>query len=147
MRCIRDEQGFVWIGTKSGFGKFDGHELNRYKHRQTTRLASPQPDLSDCRRQATQHLGTDWKRCAVYQQQATTTFHGRTEEYHHVIPSALSRTGISLAARTGLHKYSYNDSFRLLQYFNVNSFKINALSMWDSKTLLCLPVVGQAYTS
>ena len=33
VRCIlRDEQGFVWIGTKSGLGKFDGHELKRYKH-------------------------------------------------------------------------------------------------------------------
>lgn len=60
VRCIlRDEQGFVWIGTKSGLGKFDGHELKRYKHQARPELASPQPDLSDCRRQATQHLGTD----------------------------------------------------------------------------------------
>ena len=60
VRCIlRDEQGFVWIGTKSGLGKFDGHELKRYKPGKRPELASPQPDLSDCRRQATQHLGTD----------------------------------------------------------------------------------------
>lgn len=33
VRCIlRDEQGFIWIGTKAGLGKFDGHQLKRYKH-------------------------------------------------------------------------------------------------------------------
>lgn len=38
VRCIlRDEQGFVWIGTKSGLGKFDGHELKDTNTRQTTR--------------------------------------------------------------------------------------------------------------
>ena len=27
VRCIlTDEQGFVWIGTRSGLGRFDGHE-------------------------------------------------------------------------------------------------------------------------
>lgn len=61
VRCIlRDEQGFVWIGTKSGLGKFDGHELKKIQTPgKRPELASPQPDLSDCRRQATQHLGTD----------------------------------------------------------------------------------------
>ena len=30
VRCIlTDEQGFVWIGTRSGLGRFDGHELKK----------------------------------------------------------------------------------------------------------------------
>lgn len=33
VRCIlTDEQGFVWIGTRSGLGRFDGHELKKYIH-------------------------------------------------------------------------------------------------------------------
>lgn len=33
VRCIlTDEQGFVWIGTRSGLGRFDGHELKKYTH-------------------------------------------------------------------------------------------------------------------
>lgn len=33
VHCIlRDEQGSVWIGSKSELGKFDGPELKRYKH-------------------------------------------------------------------------------------------------------------------
>ena len=29
---LTDEQGFVWIGTRSGLGRFDGHELKKYIH-------------------------------------------------------------------------------------------------------------------
>ena len=33
VRCIlTDEQGFVWIGTRSGLGRYDGHELKKYIH-------------------------------------------------------------------------------------------------------------------
>ena len=33
VRCIlTDEQGFVWIGTRSGLGRYDGHELKKYVH-------------------------------------------------------------------------------------------------------------------
>ena len=33
VRCIlTDKQGFVWIGTRSGLGRYDGHELKKYIH-------------------------------------------------------------------------------------------------------------------
>ena len=33
VRCIyAEKKGFVWIGTKAGLGRFDGHELKRYIH-------------------------------------------------------------------------------------------------------------------
>ena len=39
VRCIlTDEQGFVWIGTRSGLGRFDGHELKKYIIMQTIRI-------------------------------------------------------------------------------------------------------------
>ena len=33
VRCIlTDEQGFVWIGTRAGLARYDGHELKKYIH-------------------------------------------------------------------------------------------------------------------
>lgn len=33
VRCIyAEKKGFVWIGTRSGLGRFDGHELKRYTY-------------------------------------------------------------------------------------------------------------------
>ena len=33
VRCIlTDKQGFVWIGTKAGISRYDGHELKKYVH-------------------------------------------------------------------------------------------------------------------
>ena len=76
VRCIlRDEQGFVWIGTKSGLGKFDGHELKRYKHQAN----DPNSLLHN--------LGTDRKRhCPLpTAEQRLHVPHGRRrEEYHRL---------------------------------------------------------------
>lgn len=39
VRCIlTDEQGFIWIGTRSGLGRFDGHELKNIFTMQTIRI-------------------------------------------------------------------------------------------------------------
>ena len=57
VRCIlTDEQGFVWIGTRSGLGRFDGHELKKYIH---PAFAASRPRPSDCRRRTIQYLDLD----------------------------------------------------------------------------------------
>lgn len=39
VRCIlTDEQGFVWIGTRSGLGRYDGHELKNTFIRRIIRI-------------------------------------------------------------------------------------------------------------
>lgn len=89
VRCIlRDEQGFVWIGTKSGLGKFDGHELKRYKHQAN----DPNSLLHNLIYQIAEDKQHNiWvlteKGIARYQQQSNDfTFpHGRgREEYHRL---------------------------------------------------------------
>ena len=142
VRCIlRDEQGFVWIGTKSGLGKFDGHELKRYKHQAN----DPNSLLHNLIYQIAEDKQHNiWvlteKGIARYQQQSNDFTFPTDEDGKNITAYSfcLVSDGILFGGKDRIYKYSYNDSsLRLLQYFNANSFKINALSMWDSKTLLC----------
>ena len=142
MRCIlRDEQGFVWIGTKSGLGKFDGHELKRYKHQAN----DPNSLLHNLIYQIAEDKQHNiWvlteKGIARYQQQSNDFTFPTDEDGKNITAYSfcLVPDGILFGGKDRIYKYSYDDSsLRLLQYFNANSFKINALSMWDSKTLLC----------
>ena len=142
VRCIlRDEQGFVWIGTKSGLGKFDGHELKRYKHQAN----DPNSLLHNLVYQIAEDKQHNiWvlteKGIARYQQQSNDFTFPTDEDGKNITAYSfcLVPDGILFGGKDRIYKYSYDDSsLRLLQYFNANSFKINALSMWDSKTLLC----------
>ena len=142
VRCIlRDEQGFVWIGTKSGLGKFDGHELKRYKHQAN----DPNSLLHNLIYQIAEDKQHNiWvlteKGIARYQQQSNDFTFPTDEDGKNITAYSfcLVPDGILFGGKDRIYKYSYDDSsLRLLQYFNANSFKINALSMWDSKTLLC----------
>ena len=116
VRCIlRDEQGFVWIGTKSGLGKFDGHELKRYKH-QANDPTSRSPRT-------------------------------RTGRISPPIPSALSRTESSLAARTGFTNIVI--TILLSGFCNISTPTLlkSTLSVCGIQRRCFVAVVGQAYTS
>lgn len=143
VRCIlRDEQGFVWIGTKSGLGKFDGHELKRYKHQAN----DPNSLLHNLIYQIAEDKQHNiWvlteKGIARYQQQSNDFTFPTDEDGKNITAYSfcLVPDGILFGGKDRIYKYSYDDSsLRLLQYFNANSFKINAISMWDSKTLFLL---------
>ena len=40
VRClvVSHEKGYVWIGTRSGIGRFDGYELRKYLHDNITHI-------------------------------------------------------------------------------------------------------------
>lgn len=142
VRCIlRDEQGFIWIGTKSGLGKFDGHELKRYKHQAN----DPNSLLHNLIYQIAEDKQHNiWvlteKGIARYQRQSNDFTFPTDEEGKNITAYSFCPVpdGILFGGKDRIYKYSYKgSSLKLLQYFNANSSKLNALSVWDSKTLLC----------
>lgn len=142
VRCIlRDEQGFVWIGTRSGLGKFDGHELKRYKHQEN----NPNSLLHNLIYQITedkQHniwVLTD-KGITRYQRESNDFTFPTDENGNNIIAYSFCPIpeGILFGGKDNIYMYSYRDSsLKLLQHFNADSFKITALNLWDSKTALC----------
>lgn len=142
VRCIlRDEQGFIWVGTRSGLGKFDGHELKRYTHKADDPNSLPHNLIYQIAEDKQHNI---WvlteKGIARYQRQSNNFTFPTDENGNYITAYSFCSVpeGILFGGKDRIYMYRYKDaSFKLLQHFNANSFKITALCPWDSQTLLC----------
>lgn len=144
VRCIlTDEQGFVWIGTRSGLGRYDGHELKKYIHQANNPNSSLPHNLIYQITEDKQNniwVLTD-KGVACYQRQSDDFFIP-TDEKGDIIwanSTCLIKDGVLFGSQNKVYFYSYQDSsLRLLQTFNQEpKFNITLMSLWNSHTLLC----------
>ena len=144
VRCIlTDEQGFVWIGTRSGLGRYDGHELKKYIHQANNPNSSLPHNLIN---QITEDKQNNiWvltnKGIACYQRKSDDFFIPTDEKGNNVIvySTCLTKDGVLFGSQNKVYFYSYQDSsLRLLQTFNREpNFNITLLSLWNDHTLLC----------
>ena len=143
VKCIlTDEHGFVWIGTRSGLGRYDGHELKKYIHTTDDPQSLPH-NLIHHIAEDKQHniwILTD-KGIARYQRQSDNFFLPKDENGENIVAYSTCQTpeGILFGAQNKIYLYDYkNASFRLLQKFeHTPNFNITALKFWDKQTLLC----------
>ena len=144
VRCIlTDEQGFVWIGTRSGLGRYDGHELKKYIHQANNPNSSLPHNLINQITEDKQNniwVLTD-KGIACYQRKSDDFFIPTDEKGNNVIAysTCLTKDGVLFGSQNKVYFYSYQDSsLRLLQTFNREpNFNITLLSLWNDHTLLC----------
>ena len=144
VRCIlTDEQGFVWIGTRSGLGRYDGHELKKYIHQANNPNSSLPHNLINQITEDKQNniwVLTD-KGIACYQRKSDDFFIPTDEKGNNVIvySTCLTKDGVLFGSQNKVYFYSYQDSsLRLLQTFNREpNFNITLLSLWNDHTLLC----------
>lgn len=139
---LTDEQGFVWIGTQSGLGRFDGYELKSYVHK-TDDPSSLPDNLIHKIIEDEQHniwVLTD-KGIACYQRQSDNFVIPTDKNGKRVIAYSFcySSDGILFGSNNKVYHYRYKDSsLRLMQQFSTKfGYSIMALDFWDSKTLLC----------
>ena len=144
VRCIlTDEQGFVWIGTRSGLGRYDGHELKKYIHQANNPDSSlPHNIINQITEDKQNNIWvlTD-KGLACYQRQSDIFFIPTDEKGNNiwVNSTCLIKDGVLFGSQNKFYFYSYQDSsLRLLQSLNQESnFNITQLSLWNDHTLLC----------
>lgn len=143
VRCIlTDEQGFVWIGTRSGLGRYDGHELKKYVHQADNPHSIPHNLIYQMIEDEQNNIWilTD-KGVARYQRQSDDFFIPVNETGNNIIVYSvcLTKGGVLFGSKNKIFFYNYQDaSFRLLQSFDlVSNYNVTLLSLWDEHTLLC----------
>lgn len=143
VRCIlTDEQGFVWIGTRSGLGRYDGHKLKKYIHQKNDPYSLPN-NLIHQIIEDTQHniwILTD-KGVVKYQRKSDSFLPIKDEKERNIIAFSSYKTpdGILFGGNNQIFFYNYKDnSFRLMHTIDVEpNFSITLLSLLDKQTLLC----------
>lgn len=144
VRCIlTDEQGFVWIGTRSGLGRYDGYELRKYVHQADNPYSSlPHNKINQITEDKQNNIWVLTDRgLACYRRQKDNFFIPKDEKGDNIRGNAvcLIKDGVLFSSQDRFYFYSYQDSsFRLLQHLSQGSdFNITQLSLWDDHTLLC----------
>lgn len=143
VRCIlTDEQGFVWIGTRSGLGRYDGHELKKYIHQADHPHSLPHNLINQITEDKQNNIWilTD-KGVACYQRQSDDFFIPTDEKGNNILAysTCLMKDGVLFGSQNKVYFYNYQDSsLRLLQTFNQEpNFNTTLLSLWNEHTLLC----------
>ena len=143
VRCIlTDKQGFVWIGTRSGLGRYDGHELKKYVHQSNNPHSIPHNLIYQLIEDVQNNIWilTD-KGVARYQRQSDDFLIPTDETGNNIIAYSVCLTddGVLFGSKNKIFFYNYQDAtFRLLQTFDLEpNYNVTLLSLWDKRTLLC----------
>ena len=133
VRCmeVSQEKGYVWIGTRSGIGRFDGYEQRRYLRGNVTHILEDE-----------EH--TIWviteKGVFRYNEIEDNFILVRDKDNNPVIASSLClwEDGVIFEGRGRLYKYNYED--HIINLFHTlkpnGKYHISNLYQWDSHTLL-----------
>lgn len=134
VRClaVSHEKGYVWIGTRSGIGRFDGYELRKYLDDNVTHIVEDK-----------EH--TIWaitsKGLFYYNYQEDEFLKARDSDNNPVVASSicLEADGILFGGNGRLYKYKYaNHQIQFFCSLIANAkFNITNLQKWDEQTLLC----------
>lgn len=133
VRCLEvsPEKGYVWIGTRSGIGRFDGYEQKRYLRGNVTHLLEDDGHTL---------WGITEKGVFRYDASTDEFILARDKDGNPVIAGSICRwkDGVIFGGRGRLYKYSYEDRvIRLYHTLRPNSrYNISNLCQWDENTLL-----------
>lgn len=137
-----DTKGFVWIGTQTGLGKFDGHKLKSYIHKSDDPNSLPGNLIHKIVEDNQHNIWVLTEKGLARYQHKSDNFIIPTDEYKKkIIAFSFCRSvnGILFGSYNKIYQYSYKDSsLQLIQKFSTTpSFSITILDFWDSQTLLC----------
>ena len=111
VRCIlTDKQGFVWIGTKAGVSRYDGHELKKYVHSPNNPHSIPNNLIHQI---AEDEMSNIWiltdKGIARYQRQSDDFFLPTDEKGNPIIAysTCMTKDGVLFGSQDKVYFYSF----------------------------------------
>lgn len=139
---LTDEQGFVWIGTRSGLGRYDGHELKKYFHKRNDPHSLPHNQISHIIEDKQNNLWVLTDRgVARYQRQSDDFVLLTVDNGKNFLPNSVCHApnGILFGATNRIYYYDYQTGIcRLIQTIDlIPNFDITLMSLLDDRTLLC----------
>lgn len=143
VRCIRnDASGFVWIGTKSGLVRFDGHELKHYIHMPDNPNSLPNNLVIQIMEDKQLNLWILTGNGVARYNRKNDNFEIITDKQGQPIIAYSvynSPNGVLFGGENKIYRYnSQTSSIDLLHSIKFKTnFIISAMNFWDSKTLLC----------
>lgn len=138
-----EENGFVWISSKQGLGKFNGYELKSYFHDNTNPYSLPGNEIYQIEEDSLHTLWILTNNGTVHYQPDTDRFIPVLDENGKALKAtALCKLPgkILLTGQDKLYQYTYNEKQvkTLLQIKTPSPFLICEMMPWDTHTLLCI---------
>lgn len=143
VHCIHAEKkGFVWIGTKNGLRRFDGHELKQYVHQSDNATSLPSDYIHKIEEDSLHNIWVFTDRGLAQYCRKEDNFHiPHNSEGKHIkaFSSCEVKGGMLFGTCNRIYRYDYaTNSFSLLQKFDPGvNFVVHSLNVWDENTLLC----------
>ena len=133
VRClaVSPEKGYVWIGTRSGIGRFDGYDLKRYLRGNVTHILEDEEHSI---------WAITEKGVFRYEDVEDEFVLVRDKDNNPVVANSICRwnDGVIFGGRGRLYKYKYEDhAIHLYSMLRPNSkYNMSNLYQWDKNTLL-----------
>ena len=143
VKCILTEKkGFVWIGSNSGLGRFDGYELKQYIHHTNDSTSLPHNSIYQIIEDKQHNIWVLTKAGVAHYQSISDDFRLLKTANGRIVyaqAACLIPEGIAFGCQNKIIIYDYkSQSLNTLQEFAVeNPFIITSIIPWDKETLLC----------
>jgi ligand-binding sensor domain-containing protein len=132
-----EENGFVWISSKQGLGKFNGYELKTYFHEEGNPFSLPGNEIYQIDEDNLHNLWILTNNGTVHYQRETDRFIPVLDENKNIIKAtALCKLKgkILLANHNTFYQYDYHKRQAKI-LFHSTSFPIREIIPWDDHTL------------
>lgn len=143
VRCIfKEKKGFIWIGTQSGLGRFDGHELKRYIAKADDKNGLPHNYIYQIIEDEKHQIWIMTEGGVVRYQRQNDQFDPpllHNEERIIAQTACLTAQGILFGGNGRIYQYDYQtDKISLLQTLKgKENFTITQIKPWSRDVWLC----------
>ena len=138
-----EENGFVWISSKQGLGKFNGYELKSYFHEEGNPFSLPGNEIYQIEEDSLHNLWILTNNGTVNYQRNTDHFTPVLDENGNIIKATAFcklPEQVLLADYANLYQYDYRKKqIKTLTHLKgTDSVPIREIIPWDNHTLLCI---------